>query len=368
MFNLALKMKHTLFLIFFNLLACHAQKEAAPIQLRINCIPRVTVINDKPTTFYEFHIKNEILDTVELTGLIVRDKENSTVYLSSTAEKLKSMCSGLKTILGSNDSTVVYIEISSPVLGKAILDHVVQIKIPSKNFTGQVGVSIAISSLQPVVLGAPLKSGPWAAVFNPVWERGHRRVFYTVEGKARIPGRYAIDFIKLDTLGRYGHDDQDDVQNWYGYGEKVLAVADGEVVTVLDAFPEADKVSKHPQYTSQQATGNYIVLQIGKELFAFYEHLKPGSMIVKPGQKVKKGDVIARLGFTGQTTGPHLHFHVANRNSPLGAEGIPFVFDKFTTLGTYNEFENFGSSKWESVASLLKHTQAPASNSVIQFY
>lgn len=66
--------------------------------------------------------------------------------------------------------------------------------------------------------------------------------------------------------------------------------------------------------------------------------MKPKSIKVKTGQKVKKGDAIASLGFTGQTTGPHLHFHEADADSPLGAEGIPFVFEQFEILGSYADF------------------------------
>src|SRR5690606_11370928 len=68
-----------------------------------------------------------------------------------------------------------------------------------------------------VVLGQPLRGGPWAAVFDPGWERGHRRVFYAVEGRATLPGCLAIDFVKLDGGGRIAEGDPDVIRGAYGY-------------------------------------------------------------------------------------------------------------------------------------------------------
>ena len=167
-----------------------------------------------------------------------------------------------------------------------------------------------------------------------------------MNGKASIPGRFAIDFIKLDDQGRYANGNDNTIKNWYGYGKDVLSVAEGVVASTRDDFSESPTVSGHPPYPSDHATGNYISIDLGNNQFAFYEHLKPRSIIIKPGQHLKKGDVIAAVGFTGQTTGPHLHFHVADVNSPLGAEGIPFVFDQFTLLGSYTDFVNFGKATW----------------------
>ena len=101
----------------------------------------------------------------------------------------------------------------------------------------------------------------------------------------------------------------------------------------------------------------------------FYEHLKPKSVRVKPGQKVKKGEVIAQIGFTGQSMGPHLHFHVADRNSPLGAEGIPFVFENFEIIGSLPaDLAGFGDQKWMGYGAGpgIRKRELPPPNSVIR--
>jgi murein DD-endopeptidase MepM/ murein hydrolase activator NlpD len=195
-------------------------------------------------------------------------------------------------------------------------------------------------------------------------------VFYTVGGTARLPGRYAIDFIKLDSAGNYARGNTDSIRNWLGYGAGVYAVADGIVASTRLDMEESSTLSGYTSASPENATGNYISIKISEGCFAFYEHLKPGSIVVSPGQKVKKGEKIAELGFTGQTTGPHLHFHLANADSPLGAEGIPFVFDYFRLLGNYPDLEFFGKRRWEKNQrrSLEIITgEHPAPQSVIDF-
>jgi murein DD-endopeptidase MepM/ murein hydrolase activator NlpD len=79
--------------------------------------------------------------------------------------------------------------------------------------------------------------------------------------------------------------------------------------------------------------GNHIVLSIGQGAYAFYAHLLKGSLLVKVGDTVHRGQVIARLGNTGNANASHLHFHVMNGPSVLGSSGIPYVLDSFQYQG-----------------------------------
>lgn len=232
------------------------------------------------------------------------------------------------------------------------------------------GARVSVGSEPPVVLGAPVRGGPWAAVYDPSWERGHRRVVYAVDGRARIPGRFAVDWIKLDAEGRVARGDVDEIGNWHGYGEEVLAVADGVVVAVRDDVLESPTMAGHPDHPLEDATGNYVALEIGVGRYVFYEHLAPGSVRVEPGERVRRGQVIGAVGYTGHTTGPHLHFHVADANSPLGAEGVPFVLERFQLLGRYDDFDAFGNAPWTPVDDsirTLRRNELPAPNVVVDF-
>ena len=83
----------------------------------------------------------------------------------------------------------------------------------------------------------------------------------------------------------------------------------------------------------QTAGGNHIVVRIGKGRWAFYAHMQPGSMRVRKGDRVRQGQVLGLLGNTGNTDGPHLHFHIMDGPSPLQSNGLPFVYSRFTGQG-----------------------------------
>ncbi|MES2451097.1 MAG: M23 family metallopeptidase [Pseudomonadota bacterium] len=226
-----------------------------------------------------------------------------------------------------------------------------------------------IRAASPVVLGPPLAGGPWAAVHDPSWQRGHRRVFYTIDGRARLPGRYAIDFIKLDLQGRTTTGDADRTGDAFGYGDDVLAVADGEIVGMRDDVAESPLISRNPAHPLGEGAGNYVALRLRNGQVAFYEHLRPGNVRVRPGERVRQGQVIGTLGFTGDTTGPHLHFHLADANSLLGAEGVPFVFDRFTLLGRIDDMAQFGKAPWHAPMDLTpeRRREWPGFNTVLAF-
>jgi murein DD-endopeptidase MepM/ murein hydrolase activator NlpD len=121
----------------------------------------------------------------------------------------------------------------------------------------------------------------------------------------------------------------------------------------------------------------------GHGRFAFYGHLRPGSIRVRPGDRVRRGQVIGAVGFSGSAGGPQLHFHVGDAASSLGGEGLPFELEAFQLLGNLapeaqrdpcdgaaRVLESLGESPWiASSGSLAPHRirELPAPNAVIQF-
>jgi murein DD-endopeptidase MepM/ murein hydrolase activator NlpD len=76
------------------------------------------------------------------------------------------------------------------------------------------------------------------------------------------------------------------------------------------------------------------MIEIAPNVFALYAHLHPGSLTVKVGDTVKAGAPIARIGNSGPSNGPHLHFGLADKPDFFTGRSLPFVFDNFTLVGT----------------------------------
>src|SRR5215210_5680768 len=133
----------------------------------------------------------------------------------------------------------------------------------------------------------------------------------------------AVDFLRLDEEGRGYRGDPKQEKAWYGFGEPVLAPADGTVVNVSDAHPD-EPVGNIGQTPGQ---GNHIVLEIGDRRYAVLAHLRQGSARVSKGERVRLGQQIAAVGDSGNSLAPHLHFPVEDGpGSDQQARTVPIVF------------------------------------------
>jgi murein DD-endopeptidase MepM/ murein hydrolase activator NlpD len=178
-----------------------------------------------------------------------------------------------------------------------------------------------------------------------------------------------MDFLGVDAKGKTFRGKGERPSDYFGYGADVLAVSDGVIVAARDDLTEpATLAAAAPERISiGDATGVYVTLDIGGGRFAFYEHLQPG-LAVKVGQKVKRGDRLGKLGFTGQASSPHLHFHIANATAPLAAEGMPYHFTGYRLLGGYKSINEFGSQPWQPLPTPRAITKSlPAANVVVSF-
>ena len=354
--------------------------EQSTVELHVTVPPARVRIDRADYVVYELHLRNPSSDALQVSRLDVLSGADGRPLQSFAGDDLTSRV-GQPGASGSTSSGgvipagargVIYLELRLPAAASVVdLSHRLEYAIvaPTTAMHQVDGATLRVGLATPTVLGPPLRGGPWAAVHSPAWERGHRRVFYTTDGRARIPGRFAIDWIKLDGEGRSSRGDADTVAAALGYGEDVLAVADAVVAATRDDVDEVPRVSARRKHAPEDASGNYVALDLEGGRYVFYEHLKPGSVRVKPGQRVRRGEVVAALGFTGDSTGPHLHLHVADAPSPLGAEGLPFVLDRFDVLGRYDDIADLGKRPWTpaSPAPSRRERERPASNVVVEF-
>jgi len=185
-------------------------------------------------------------------------------------------------------------------------------------------------------IGPPLLGKGWVAANGCCGAAAvHRASSLTVNGKIYYAQRFAIDWMRLDERGRLVHDDSSDVHNYPSYGADVLAVADGTVVDTLNDLDDQTPGSlpDRKTITLENVDGNHVVLDLADGVLAFYAHLQKGSVAVALGSRVKRGQVLGKLGNTGNTSAPHLHFHLMESPSVLGSNGMPYVIDSFALAG-----------------------------------
>jgi len=187
-----------------------------------------------------------------------------------------------------------------------------------------------VSGAPPPVLGPPLIGKGFLAADGCCDTIRHVRALLPLNGNFALAQRFAIDWEQVDGESRLVKGDLADPKNYTIYGQPVLAVADGTVVSARNDLAEQVPGALPANLPIAEADGNFIVLDIGGGAHVLYAHLQPGSVLVGAGARVKRGDILGKVGNTGNSQAPHLHLHVMDGSSPLLSNGIPYVFDAFT--------------------------------------
>ena len=190
------------------------------------------------------------------------------------------------------------------------------------------------------VLGPPVEGADWLVGDGPSndQENHHRRGVVILNGQTVDSRRFAIDWKQIKEGAPFSGDARD-VHSYYCYGRAVLAAADARVVTARDGLPEnvpghGDAFHPAVPISLETVAGNTITLDLGGGQFAYYMHLQPGSLRVKVGDRVRPGQVMARVGASGDAREPHLHFEVTTSPKPIAGEGVPYLIDRYSIKST----------------------------------
>lgn len=202
--------------------------------------------------------------------------------------------------------------------------------------------------MQAITVEFPLR-GNWTAGHTPAEK-------VPSHGVDLLGQTYAYDFLKVDwdKEGFIFHDKSTlrfftigiSVNDCYGFGEPIYSPVDGEVVAVEDGLSDHRWVHPVKDYLAMyvrafymwlsskpnlhKIIGNYFIVKIeGMEAYAFFAHAKKNSIQVNLGDKVHTGQHLADVGHTGNSTAPHLHFHLMDRADLLSAHGLPCDFRKY---------------------------------------
>jgi hypothetical protein len=195
---------------------------------------------------------------------------------------------------------------------------------------------VAVDRKPALVIKPPLKGDGWLASSGCCKPNLHRDLRVAIDGvRIETPETFAVDWAKVEN-GRIFDGDGSKIEQHYAFGEDVLAVADGTVVSVQDGKPETAPNGPMVPEAKEDYGGNHVILEIAPKVFAIYVHLHTGSVTVKVGDVVKAGAPLAKIGNTGPSMGPHLHFGLSDKPDFFAGRSLPFVFDSFAMLGMVN--------------------------------
>jgi murein DD-endopeptidase MepM/ murein hydrolase activator NlpD len=178
------------------------------------------------------------------------------------------------------------------------------------------------------------------------WYVGAGSSFHTAHRWA-VPEEFALDLLRVDGNGNAFRGNGTRRQDYYGYAAPVRAAHAGRVIDVFNDLPETDadlqRAGESKQAYMQRVVegqmarlaqgtniviGNHVTIDHGDGSYATYAHLQTGSITLKVGEEVRRGQPLGKLGTSGNSTAPHLHFQVCDAPDALHCAGIPIAFDE----------------------------------------
>lgn len=197
------------------------------------------------------------------------------------------------------------------------------------------GPVLQVDRRAPLVIAPPLRGPGWLN-FNGccVATTPHRSARLAVDG-ARLNKfeTFAIDWVRLQGGQLFtGNGTQN--EQWFCFGADIVSIADGTVVAVRNDMP--NEIPLQPPvavHHPDDYAGNRVVVKIQPGVWALYAHLQPGSVTVRVGDRVRAGQLLGRLGNSGNSSGPHLHFQLADGADVITSHSLPFVLDHYTLVG-----------------------------------
>jgi murein DD-endopeptidase MepM/ murein hydrolase activator NlpD len=340
----------------------------APIDVTVPIAPIAFQADGKTHLAYELHITNFSAQSITLTRIeVLSDSGNSLTRLDQSDLLANVLLIGnyqtagmdkLNLAPGQMANVYMWVTLDNPAKVPAAIEHKITVKAGKNHDEVTAKCARAVVGREIATIAAPLRGDNWLAGNGPANNgSGHRRALIPVDGRAQIAQRFAIDWVRLNADGKTFTGDPKDNKNYRAYGNDALAVADGIVTETKDGIPEnvPGIDSRAVPITLETIGGNHVILDIGHGRYALYAHLQPGSLKVKLGDHVKRGQVLGLVGNSGNSIEPHLHFHLSDANSLLGSEGIPYALESF-------------DAKPKAGAPATKHrTEIPTENEIVTF-
>ena len=167
---------------------------------------------------------------------------------------------------------------------------------------------------------------PFKGEWSVTWGGDTKEQNYHVESVAQ---KNAFDFLIYDEKGLTHKGTGEANEDYYAFGKELYAPCDGEVVLVVDGIKDNIPGVLNPIYIP----GNTVIIKTANGEFVFFAHFKQHSIVVKQGQKVTTGALLGLCGNSGNSSEPHLHFHLQNTEDMTKATGAKCFFDQLKVNG-----------------------------------
>ena len=167
---------------------------------------------------------------------------------------------------------------------------------------------------------------PFNGEWTVVWGGDTKELNYHVESQAQ---KNAFDIVIKDSKGNSFKTDSKTNEDYYAFGKEINAPCDGQIVLVVDGV----KDNKPGEFNPIYIPGNTVILKTTNNEYLFFAHFKQHSIKVAEGQNVKQGEVLGLCGNSGNSSEPHIHFHIQNIENMNVATGVKCYFDKIIVNG-----------------------------------
>lgn len=294
---------------------------------------------------YELQVTNASGTDVAIESLSVLDPLNSdAVLLAMSADEVGAnlflpVVKVQPNVLAPAQSGLVWINLPLPagVHAPPALDHLITVSakepqglIASKSIERVARVPVDLRGA--ITIGPPLEGDRWIAV-SGCCNSYHRFSALPVNGEWVMAERFAVDWVRVDDHDRLVTGNPKKNESYPQFGKKFFAVANGVVVKAQDGQRDEVPGDLPSVMTTESMGGNCVMVDLGNGLTAYYAHAKKGSILVREGEKVYRGQPLGLIGNSGDSQAPHLHFQLMFGRLARGSDGAPFTIDAFNLKG-----------------------------------
>ena len=167
---------------------------------------------------------------------------------------------------------------------------------------------------------------PFKDEWTVVWGGDTKELNYHIVSEAQ---KNAFDIVITNVKGNSYKTDGKTNEDYYAFGKDLIAPCDGEIVLVVDGVKDNVPGILNPVYIP----GNTVIIKTPNNEYLFFAHFKQQSIVVKQGQKIKQGQLLGLCGNSGNSSEPHLHFHIQNVEDMNSATGVKCYFEKIQVNG-----------------------------------